>query len=188
MQELIFRAIFAIFVALLYAVRLYMKKYPHCTKHGASFEVSVAIATRLWALSLAAYLCGFSWPQLALPGVVRWAGLACFGLCLPASWWTHRALGKYFLTGLALREDHKLVKSGPYRFVRHPMYAVLFASVVAACLATTSMIVIAVGAFLVAVMARRIKREEALLLAYFGREYVEYARKTGAVFPKFRVF
>ncbi len=37
-------------------------------------------------------------------------------------WWCHRTLGRFFTWELGIREDHKLVTSGPYRIVRHPSY------------------------------------------------------------------
>ena len=51
-------------------------------------------------------------------------------LCLVAGlWWFHRShsdLGTYWSVTLELRENHRLITQGVYRYVRHPMYAALF--------------------------------------------------------------
>ncbi|RDX45366.1 hypothetical protein OH76DRAFT_1004682 [Lentinus brumalis] len=61
-----------------------------------------------------------SLPLRITPTSVTACLLAIFGGLI--RWWCHRTLGRFFIWAVGLREDHKLVTSGPYRIVRHPSY------------------------------------------------------------------
>jgi protein-S-isoprenylcysteine O-methyltransferase Ste14 len=190
-HETMFRSIFAILTIALYGIRLaYKKDFPKQKKIEGFGEILVTVSTRLWALGLVAYLWGISWLsfQISLLEGVRWFGVGIFTLCLPISAWTYRTLGIHFSTKLQLLENHQLVSSGPYRFVRHPMYATLFLSVLAACLISGNLIVVATSVMLVFAIVLRIKREDAMLEERFGETYRKYAKSTGTITPKLRIF
>ena len=73
---------------------------------------------------------------------------------------------------------------GPYRWVRHPMYAITNILVVAFGLVTANWLVMAVGlAFYTVTVLRRIPREEAMMLAAFGDQYPAYMTRTAALIP-----
>src|SRR5208337_1784918 len=60
-----------------------------------------------------------------LPFWLRWAGFA-LGLASLGLWtWTHVALGTLWSAQLQLRANHRLVTSGPYSRIRHPMYTAI---------------------------------------------------------------
>ena len=66
------------------------------------------------------------WSAVSLPAWIRWAG---FVLALAAAallTWTHHVLGKNYSPKLEIREQHRLITTGPYRWVRHPMYGAIF--------------------------------------------------------------
>lgn len=191
--EVIFRVVFAVLVAMLYGIRLWhVRKRP--TKNAGmvapAVELPVVITTCAWTLSLIAYASGISWSvlQVALPDWIRWLGVGCFVCCLPTSFWTYRTLGTHFSPRLELLEDHALIQDGPYHFVRHPMYAVLFLSILAACLTSANLVVMVTSVPLALVMTLRMKKEEAMLERRFGWSYCKYAQCTGAIVPKIRIF
>ena len=62
---------------------------------------------------------------LPLPIWLRWIGISLGLISLPLLIWIHHTLGKYWSSILELREEHTLVTSGPYRWVRHPLYTLL---------------------------------------------------------------
>ncbi len=68
------------------------------------------------------------------------------------------------------------------------MYVTLFLCVLAAWLISGDLAILMTGSMLIVAMMLRIKREEAMLREYFGEMYREYAKRTGTVVPKLRVF
>ena len=139
-----------------------------------------------WAL-FAAYLINpawVSWSSLALPAWARWAGAALGVLVVPPFlFWTFRSLGKNLTDTVVTRREHTLVTHGPYRWVRHPFYIVVFLWVLALSLLTANWLLALLGFAAVAMLVIRSRVEEAKLAERFGDEYRAYARRTGRFFP-----
>jgi len=96
--------------------------------------------------------------------------------------WSVLARGRY-ASAWSMREDHKLVTWGPYRFVRHPSYLAYFLLFIGLPLALLNL----VGAMpLLGIpgYAYITDVEEKLLVARFGDEYVHYQKATGKLLPK----
>jgi protein-S-isoprenylcysteine O-methyltransferase Ste14 len=119
------------------------------------------------------------YPQLAM-----WlgAGLGLAGLVFLI--WVHRHLGKEWSVSLQLNQDHRLVQSGPYARIRHPMYTALFTVYLGLALITANYLVVLAMVLLILSAAARIPREEQMLIERFGDAYREYIRKTGMLLPK----
>jgi protein-S-isoprenylcysteine O-methyltransferase Ste14 len=66
----------------------------------------------------------FYWMQLPLIAILRWAGVIVGMCCLPLIAWVQWTLGASSSKTLTIQDDHKLVKTGPYSRIRHPMYLV----------------------------------------------------------------
>ena len=67
------------------------------------------------------------WALVPLPDLIRWCGAAAGAVGVAMLAWVHRALGRNFAASLHIRiEGHRLVTSGPYRWVRHPMYTSIY--------------------------------------------------------------
>ena len=54
---------------------------------------------------------------------VRWIGVAIGGLAIPSAWWLFSNLGRNVSETVLTKSDHALVTTGPYRWMRHPLYA-----------------------------------------------------------------
>ena len=123
-------------------------------------------------------------PELDVPDALRWAGLALVVLGVAFSLWAIAALGRHYDLELEIHRDHELVRTGPYRFVRHPVYTGLGLHFIGACLATGNLVLIA-GTLLVTFPALylRAKTEERLLRERFGTAYDAYAREVGMLVP-----
>jgi protein-S-isoprenylcysteine O-methyltransferase Ste14 len=123
-------------------------------------------------------------PELDVPEPLRWIGLALVVLGIAFALWAIAALGRHYDLELEVHRDHELVRSGPYRFVRHPVYTGLGLHFAGACLATGNLLLIA-GTLLVTYPALylRAKTEERLLRERFGAAYEEYARQVGMLVP-----
>jgi protein-S-isoprenylcysteine O-methyltransferase Ste14 len=104
---------------------------------------------------------------------------------LPLIVWVQQALGSNFSTTLHVREEHTLVTHGPYRWVRHPMYTVLYLHFISIFLLTQNWFI--GGVFLVAltlIVGLRLKNEEATMVDKFGEAYRSYMLRTGRFLPR----
>jgi len=100
--------------------------------------------------------------------------------------WARYSLGQFWSARVTLKVDHQLIRSGPYAYVRHPIYTgLLLATVGTAFVVGEWRAVVAVFLTLVA-FSHKARKEEALLSSEFGDQYQEYRRHTGFLTPRFR--
>lgn len=115
---------------------------------------------------------------------LQWLGLVLGILTIPLTIWIHIHLGKNFSSCLHVREGHYLVTTGPYKWVRHPMYTVLMMHFIAILFLTKNWLMGGVPIFiLLLVVIGRIKNEEGLMIETFGDEYRQYMSHTGRFLP-----
>lgn len=126
------------------------------------------------------------WARMSLPDLLRWIGAAVLAAGMPALLWVFATLGRNLTRTTGVRERATLVTTGPYRFVRHPLYAVAAMMWLGTCLMTASWLMALGVVVLLAVLPLRIDREEANLVARFGDEYRRYADCTGRLAPRLR--
>lgn len=116
------------------------------------------------------------------------AGILIFLLSICLWIWSLIWLGKGFSFQVEIMEGQELVASGPYGYVRHPMYASFILMNVGIALGMLNIIHLIFTIFvLFPVLYIRAKNEEGLLCIYFGDIYREYMLKTPMFFP-WRVF
>jgi protein-S-isoprenylcysteine O-methyltransferase Ste14 len=111
-------------------------------------------------------------------------GLALFVTGLALRWWAIVHLGRFFTVDVAIADDHRVVATGPYRFVRHPSYTGAIVAFVGygICLGNrVSLLALAVPVTLA--FLQRIKVEETALHAALGDAYGDYAQRTRALLP-----
>ena len=107
-------------------------------------------------------------------------GLAGAGVLI----WSAVLLGRFLMHEAAVREDHALIGTGPYRFVRHPVYAGYLALLLGSGVASLNIClwllwpVSLIGIFIQAAS------EEQLLGERFGQDYERYVRRTGRLVPR----
>ncbi len=93
-------------------------------------------------------------------------------------------LGRYFTVDVAIRSDHKIVKRGLYRYLRHPSYLGVLVSFLGNALAFNSWAAVLIGFLpVLAVFLYRMKIEEELLVSNFEEEYLDYKRGTWRLIP-----
>ena len=118
-----------------------------------------------------------NWP-LMLAGVVL--GFASFVIRRRAI----AALGQFWSMHVEVREAHRFVHEGPFRWVRHPVYLSMFLELLAitlACGAFFTMTLIPLA--FVPILLLRLRLEETALVEKFGQAYQDYRRSTPALFP-----
>jgi protein-S-isoprenylcysteine O-methyltransferase Ste14 len=112
------------------------------------------------------------------------AGFALGFVSLFLIWGAIPALGKQWRLQAGVYEDHELVQTGPYRFVRHPIYASMLALLLGTGLLLAAWSAIAVAATLmIAGTQIRIHAEERLLAERFGQQFADYKARVPAYIP-----
>jgi protein-S-isoprenylcysteine O-methyltransferase Ste14 len=95
-----------------------------------------------------------------------------------------KTLGKEWSLTARLIEGHKLATSGPYAYVRHPIYAGLLGMLVATGLAVSHWISL-LAALLIFFIGTviRVRSEDRLLREAFGEQFENYAQRVSAIVP-----
>ncbi len=119
-------------------------------------------------------------------GGLQLAGLLLFAAALWLRHQTQRAMGSYFKVAVVLTDDQPLIRSGPFRWIRHPSYAAIGSIGIATAMLVESPLALAatVGVWLPAALIR-IWLEEKTLARRFGADWTTYAAKTGRLLPRF---
>ena len=119
------------------------------------------------------------------PAVWRMAlsGLS-FALGVLLVWSAIRALGRQWRLDAGLNPDHELVRSGPYRVVRHPIYASMLCMLCGTGLmvAPLPLFAASLAIFLVGTEIR-VRVEDSLLASHFGGEFLTYQADVAAYVP-----
>jgi protein-S-isoprenylcysteine O-methyltransferase Ste14 len=147
-----------------------------------------------WWLWLTISLCitiGVFWSFQRL-GSVKSARfyIICFGLTLMILGLVIRrvaifTLGRYFTTDVAIFKDHRIVKTGLYKSIRHPAYAGSLISFFGLGWALGNWVSFIIIFFpILFAFIRRINIEEKALTSSVGEEYAEYMKKTKRLLPK----
>ena len=127
-----------------------------------------------------------AWSKIGLPESVRWLGVGFGILCVLGIYWLFTSIGTGISPTSATRKEHQLVTSGPYRWVRHPLYTVGSSMFIAFGMMSDNWFIALLGILAFIGMAIRTPKEEANLIEKFGDEYREYMKRTGRFLPKFR--
>lgn len=116
---------------------------------------------------------------------IAYLGIAITWLGTAISIWARYCLGEYWSARVTLKEDHQLIRSGPYAFVRHPIYAGMLVATIGTALVVGEWRGLIAILLLVAAHSRKAMREERMLTSEFGEEYQAYRQSTGFLFPRF---
>ena len=92
-------------------------------------------------------------------------------------------LGKFWSGLPAIRVDHRIIRTGPYRIVRHPIYTGLLTAIAGTAVATGLFWVFCLTGIVLFVFILKIRMEERFLQEEFGEEYTRYRREVRALIP-----
>lgn len=122
---------------------------------------------RLWPRSLAAY----------------WIGVALLAAGLAFSVWARVHLGRNWSGSVTVKEGHELIRTGPYAYVRHPIYTGLIAALLGTAI-TSGTVRAALGlAIVVAGFLYKLRLEEAFMRETFPDQYPDYAATVPRLIP-----
>jgi protein-S-isoprenylcysteine O-methyltransferase Ste14 len=97
--------------------------------------------------------------------------------------WTKRYLGRFWSSAVAIMKDHQLVRSGPYRLIRHPLYAGMLGMFIGTAIVSGQYHALIGAALGVIAYWDKIRIEERALREAFGAEYDDYKRHSSALIP-----
>jgi protein-S-isoprenylcysteine O-methyltransferase Ste14 len=123
-----------------------------------------------------------------LPDQAKWAmvGLAALGFAF--CWWARLHLGRLWSGSVTRKEGHRVVDTGPYAIVRHPIYTGVITAALATMVLRGTQLAIAGAALLAIGYVLKGRLEERFLRAELGAEaYDAYARKTAMLIPFLRL-
>ncbi len=125
-----------------------------------------------------------AWARFDLPLWARWSGALVALLTIPVFIWIFRTLGANITPTHYTRRGHRLIKNGPYRWVRHPLYTtgLIFYAALTLLSGVWWTGIGLLAAF--GVLVYRTSSEEAQLLEMFGDEYRSYMESTGRFIPR----
>jgi protein-S-isoprenylcysteine O-methyltransferase Ste14 len=126
-----------------------------------------AFGERLWPRSLAQY----------------WSGLAIVVAGLAFAVWARARLGRNWSGAVTVKQGHELIRSGPYAYVRHPIYTGLLAMLLGTVLISATARAIVGLVIIVAALVGKLRTEEALMRETFPGEYERYSAEVPALIP-----
>lgn len=138
------------------------------------FTAVLSIALVAWALIAQRSILWQPWT----PASCLTAALATLGLAFRM--WSMQVLGKHFTFQVGIRCNHRLVKTGPYKIVRHPSYIGGAVGYVALAMFLQLPAVVTAGsaALLAAFFGMRIPNEEQVMAQYFQQEWTQFCSET----------
>lgn len=202
LNEFFFRIIFStlwlIFIANLTWVRYSSRKptgkpaIDHKARHERRLHiVALALFAPLWFWGIIIYAIIPRWIMFLSIHLPAWFRLTMAGvaaLSIVFTLWGYRTLGKNWVhafepSEFRLKENETLVTTGPYRFVRNPIYLGAFTLIIALALVASNWLILLPGIVIIPLVYMQIDGEEKMLLAKFGDEYREYMRRTPRLIP-----
>jgi hypothetical protein len=104
-------------------------------------------------------------------------------LGLAGAVWARISLGRNWSGYVTYKQDHELVTSGPYRFIRHPIYTGLIVMFIGTFLYYGSLFVLILFIILTVMFLLRVGKEEAIMKRLFGKKYTDYMKTSKRLIP-----
>ena len=123
---------------------------------------------------------------LGFSPAAQWIGVVLTALGILFTIWARVHIGRNWSARVVIKEQHELIRTGPYRFVRHPIYTGLLIAILGTALVTGEWRGVFALAFAIFGFAWKAKREEEMLSGEFGDEYTRYRNETGMLIPRLR--
>ena len=154
------------------------KVRPTATDRGTTVFIVAAYA--LAVLAIATHVL----PEVALPSAVAWTGVGIGVLGYVVRIWAMRVLGQFYTRTLVTTAEQRVVREGPYRFVRHPGYLGSMLVWIGAAAASVNLVsLLAVLVLLAVAYSYRIAVEERMLVESLGEAYAQYRRESWRLVP-----
>ena len=146
---------------------------------------SFGMVMLFWPSGAATAVLGvFTQPLWTAPAWVEWSLYAVVIGAFAFCWWARLHLGRLWSGYVTLKEDHRIVDTGPYGLVRHPIYTGVMGAAVATALVRASPAGLLGALMLIYGFAMVARIEERFLRTQLGAEaYDAYSRRVPMLVP-----
>ena len=117
---------------------------------------------------------------------LQWVGVAMTALGIAFTFWARIHIGRNWSGRVVIKEQHELIRTGPYASVRHPIYTGLLLALAGTALTIGELRAVIAFALAAVHFIQKAKREEGFMAQEFGEEYASYRQQTGMLIPKMR--
>ena len=192
-SENVFRGLFVLSGVAMLCIRVYYQR----RARQASGQVTIrekgwslvagslaAITTLVFGAEYIFFPGAFAWAYVQYPDGLRWLGAVSLAIGITLLGVSHHHLGKSFHSFVVTKEGQMFVDSGPYRWIRHPIYTAFIINYVGGGLLAGSWVLTFVPVLLYGVLVvLRVKNEEQAMLEQFGQVYADYMQRTSRFLP-----
>jgi protein-S-isoprenylcysteine O-methyltransferase Ste14 len=116
---------------------------------------------------------------------ISWGALALAAAAFAATWVCWEKMGRSWRMGINPDDRTRLIVTGPYAHLRHPIYALSSLLMICTMLIVPAPAMLLVGLLHLALLQWEARREERFLTALHGPTYTDYAARTGRFLPRF---
>jgi len=113
-------------------------------------------------------------------------GVVCIWAGIGLAVWARYHLAEYWSARVTIKEDHKLIRTGPYTHLRHPIYSGLVLATIGTALVIDRWRCVIGFCLVLAGYCLKARKEEAMLHQQFGEAFQEHRKHTGFLIPRFR--
>ena len=142
--------------------------------NGAGYALIFATDYRLGPLDL-------QWIHATLAPFVAGFVLTVAGIAFAI--WARIYIGRNWSSSVTIKQDHQLIRTGPYSLVRHPIYLGVILASLGTALALRQVRGLIALPIIVAGFWYKARLEERFMMQHFGPEYQGYRRETTALIP-----
>jgi len=163
------------------------------TRHERQLHImALALFAPFWLGGMILYMAlpgSIMFLSILLPDWFRSIMAVVAALSIPFTLWGYQTLGKNWVHALdpsefLQRKRETLVTTGPYHYVRNPIYLGAFTFIIALALVAANWLIFFPALIVIALFYMQIGKEEKMLIARFGDEYREYMKRTPRFIPK----
>lgn len=168
---------------------LAIRTKPTQSREGVSSRLSYMVLTATAFFLMFSHEGPRSWLRIPLFSASPWTqplGIAVTAAGLSFAVWARAYLGTNWSGTVTVKVGHQLVRTGPYRWVRHPIYFGMVLAMLGTALERNQVRGLVAVVLLYAGFKLKSRIEERAMSSTFGAEYAEYSRTTGAILPRLR--
>jgi protein-S-isoprenylcysteine O-methyltransferase Ste14 len=115
---------------------------------------------------------------------LRWIAAVCALICLLLTSVCWSRMGTHWRMAVSLKGEEELITDGPFRHVRHPIYALSMLLMICSAIVVPTVPMLVVAIVHLVLMQLKARNEENHLLTVHGDLYRRYLARTGRFFPK----